>query len=308
MSWTAYRLVFRLLSPLHVGQGQVSNLLRARPYVPGKVLWGALVARLTRDKFPDGADYLAMGQRVNRDLAFSYLFPALPDHDPALHPDQPLYPHYSQDGQLVYGAGRLPAAAFDYLLRGAYAATALDYGRQGAEAGSLHEVEYIAPQTRDGRPVYLVGAIFEQSGCQLCWRDALNRLQLGGERGYGWGRVELKTLEQDRTGGPLCAGYTLDLDHPSHRPVVTVVKDQPALAHVLAAGDAGPRPQPRRPAPTPFRGPVEPLVGREWDNQRGRGAGRSIACDGVCWVPGARASDASSLVIGDYGVWEGVSG
>ncbi|MBU0491730.1 MAG: hypothetical protein KKB13_07765, partial [Chloroflexi bacterium] len=235
MSWTAYRLAYRLHSPLHVGQGQVSNLLRARPYVSGKALWGALVARLTRDKAQDGADYVAMGQRVNRDLAFSYLFPALPDRDPALDPASPLYPHYDGAWRLVYGPEALPAAGFDYLLRGAYAATALDYDRQGAEAGSLHEVEYLASCARDGRPVYLVGALFVHENCQLDWRTALERLQLGGERGYGWGRVELETLAPDPAGGPLFAGYTLDLAHASHRPVVGVPQGTAALAHILAA-------------------------------------------------------------------------
>ena len=49
MTWTAYRVVFKLRSPMHIGCGKVGNVQRTRPYVIGRNFWGALTMRLTRD-------------------------------------------------------------------------------------------------------------------------------------------------------------------------------------------------------------------------------------------------------------------
>ena len=49
MTWRAFEVVLRLRSPMHIGCGKVGNLQRTRPYVTGRVLWGALTMRLTRD-------------------------------------------------------------------------------------------------------------------------------------------------------------------------------------------------------------------------------------------------------------------
>jgi len=56
----------------------------------------------------------------------------------------------------------------------------------------LYEVEFLSPRTLDtGESVFLKGYVFERDGCSLKWKSTLKRLQLGGERGYGWGSVEL---------------------------------------------------------------------------------------------------------------------
>ena len=48
MAWQKYDLAFQLLAPLHIGYRKVGNLMQSRGYVPGKNLWAALTARLTR--------------------------------------------------------------------------------------------------------------------------------------------------------------------------------------------------------------------------------------------------------------------
>ena len=50
MVWTIYRVTLKLTSPLHVGWKKIGNLMITRPYVTGRTLWGALTARLVRDK------------------------------------------------------------------------------------------------------------------------------------------------------------------------------------------------------------------------------------------------------------------
>src|SRR5439155_24257778 len=124
-------------------------------------------------------DYNEIGKQVDQQLAFTYFYPSpLPD-------SVPLWPWTKQWDK------------FAWSFLGSYASTAL-VNAHNAESGSLHETEYIAPYLRheepnqEPSPVYLVGYIFAEENCELPWRKVLDKLQLGGERSYGWGRVQLK--------------------------------------------------------------------------------------------------------------------
>ena len=75
MTWTAYQVSFRLLSPLHIGWRKLGNLQQTRPYVPGRSLWGALTARLTRELV--GCNYRCIGAKVDKELAFTYFYPSI---------------------------------------------------------------------------------------------------------------------------------------------------------------------------------------------------------------------------------------
>lgn len=281
MKWTAYRVVFRLMSPLHIGYLKIGNVQRTRPYVMAKALWGALTARLTRDCPELGSDYQVVGQCVREQLAFSYFYPAL-------ECDRPLYPDYTLEG-LRYGPEQMEPEEFAWCLIASYASTALDAQRASAEEGSLHEVEFVSPWVRAkekdcSKPVYLVGYIFERQGCELRWREVLDRLQLGGERKYGWGRVCKQ--EEPKVEGTFF-GYELDLN--GFRPRVKIKKCQPLLAHGVLDGLAA-------------KGQIEPLVGRETENGGKFGAHLSRAR--ICWVPGSRLIEERVLSIGDYGFWQ----
>lgn len=279
MSWTAYRVVFRLLTPMHIGAAKLGNLQTTRQYVHGKALWGALTARLTRDCPELGGDYAAIGRRVNDELAFSYFYPTVGEA-------VDLWPWDDPD-----------EFAWRYL--NSYAATALDYGRNAAEEGSLHETEYIAPTTRDGRPVYLVGYIFERGGCTLAWPTALGRLQLGGERGYGWGRVALESQKDWDIGQPVFGQWAVRKNTwpPTLQPALQETR---ILAHSLAADlDEGTV----RRALTGISGPVEPLVGRE--TVAGDRFGMQVSPARICYAPGSRVTDSNFVCrIGPYGIWE----
>jgi len=109
----------------------------------------------------------------------------------------------------------------------------------------------------------------------LPWRNALEEFQVGGERGYGWGRLE---LDVDRMVdlGQSYARMFLDIQCTAEddaRPTVTLAPGQPLLAHTVAHG-------------LQADGEVEPLVGRAWHGQRG--AGQAVSLTDVCYVPGAR--------------------
>jgi hypothetical protein len=285
MGWKAFSLALRLLSPVHIGAGAEGNLQRTRPYVTGKALWGALTARLARDCPDLRGDYAEAGRRVHAELGFSYLYPTCGEEEPP-------WP---------WGE---TADVFRWRFLGSVASTAVDPSGSGALEGSLHEVEHIAPVTRDGRAVILRGYLFAAEGSQLPWQEVLPRLQLGGERGYGWGRVQVEGLEEVAPERVLFGMYHGD---PGTWPPVLTARDRGGggtclLAHALAVDvqDA----EGLRRACKGLSGPVEPLVGRETEAAAAFGARLSPAR--IAWVPGTPVAAGTRFRIGPYGVWDGV--
>jgi len=211
MTWTAYQVSFRLLTPLHIGWRKLGNLQQTRPYVTGRSLWGALTARLTREL--GRRDYPDIGKGVNQQLAFTYFYPSI-----------------QLDGSLLWPwPDQWDEFAWTFL--GSYASTALE-NAHNVEAGSLHETEFIAPYTREGEPTYLVGYIFENDNLKLDrqsplvnWQSVLEKLQFGGERSYGWGRVELEGCKVVTDGK--CFDYDLQLN--GDRPLLKAPRDMHAL-------------------------------------------------------------------------------
>lgn len=269
MSWNAYKVVLRLRSPMHIGQIRQGNLQRTRPYVLGKNLWGALTARITRDSTSaQNDDYRKVGQQVNEQLAFSYFYPTTDDQVnlwPWDDPDQ-----------------------FSWHYLGSYASTALNYNQNSAEEGSLHETEYIAPTTRDGRPVYLIGYILEAEDCSLPWKEALKRLQMGGERTYGWGRVDRVRCSPGATDMFGCYSLRLEGDRPGLKPIS---QQQPLLAHTLAVG----------PQAISAQGRLVPVVGRETKSANAHG--RELSSASICWEPGTTSQGDELLDITPNGIW-----
>jgi hypothetical protein len=178
--WKGWQLSLELAAPLHCGWRTVGNLKQTRPYVAGPVFWGALAARLARDVF--GGRYREAELWVDAKLRFTYLFPSL------------------SRGSVTHWPWGRSAGEFDWTFLNSYVSTALVNGRV-KDDGMLHETEYIAPHSRgEGKKgssqVFLTGCLWEACDWE---RSILDRLQLGGERGYGWGRVrnmELKPLAE----------------------------------------------------------------------------------------------------------------
>ena len=280
MGWQRYDLGFRLLSPLHIGYRKVGNLMQTRRYVTGKVIWAALTARLTRDagNGAQGKCYVETGKSVNEHFRFGYLFPAIPrGQDSMITSVGELEIHYPWKDPL-----------FDYRFLDCYASTALNYDQQTAAEGQLREVEYIRPWTRSftgkpaSLPVYLVGYVYFRDPPDAAverWRDAITRLELGGERGYGWGRVKPAVLTDK--------GAT---DEPSQNRAA----GEPVTAHVIAES-------------ADISGTVEPLVGWERNNEHDRKSNWRLSNAKICYAPGAIVKNESSFKIVEYGLWEAIS-
>ncbi len=274
MAWTAYPVTFKLLSPLHVGWRKVGNLQQTRSYLTGRNLWGALTARLTREG--DDRDYVKMGGEVDNSLTYTYFYPST---NPT--PDELIgWPWHDPEG-------------FAWRFLNSYASTALTDGRS-SEEGSLHETEFIAPCTRDGEQVYLVGYIFEKEGCALLWRDVLSKLNFGGEQGYGWGRVQPYQPTPKPLVGDKCFGdFKLDLAGDAEWPVITVPAGNSLLAHTKADSNLTPD----------IEGIIEPLVGLETTKEGKFGQQPSVAA--ICYQPGSKTLQETSFSIKERGIWCG---
>lgn len=263
MSWQHYNLTFRLLSPLHIGWRKTGNLQQTRGYLPGKNLWAALTARLTRAA-SNGANataYQAMGNLVQQHFRFTYFYPALPC-------GKCYTPHYPWQDD------------FDYLFLDSYASAALNYTTQSAEDGLLHETEFIAPHTRTNQPVYLTGSLYVQTNLPdnlQKWQNALNQLQFGGERGYGWGRVKVVSCDAQQG--------------ESDNTQITIPQNQPITAHLHTEKTSG------------IVGLVEPVIGWERNNHDSW----RLSAATICYAPGAIVtSPKMSFTIGDHGIWQPV--
>jgi hypothetical protein len=263
MTWKHYTLVFRLQSPLRIGARETGNLLSTHPYVPGRVLWAALTARVTRNRQQGqrGGAYREIGNDLQDNIRFGYLWPSL-------------------DGQTPFYPWQDPAE-FDYLFLNSYVSTALDYHKQSALEGSLHEAEYIAPYTRRGGAVCLTGSLWVKDGYAFddC-ENALKHIQLGGERRYGWGRVSLDTFSP-----------TTNNNIPDPEDFAWGTDKFPA--HVHALGVHAPH----------INGRVEPLIGWEMTD-RGR---KSLTPAVVgAFAPGASVAEevqGLKFRIGAMGIW-----
>lgn len=278
MTWKAYPVSFRLLSPMHVGWRKLGNLQQTRPYLIGRSIWGALTARLTREQ--GSSDYEGIGGEVDKQLTFTYFYPSIVQNPTSMT----LWPWPGDTWD-----------EFSWTYLGSYASTALE-GGHSAEEGSLHETEYIAPHTRlirdangntDIKPVFLVGYIFVKGDCTLSWENALSKLQFGGERSYGWGRVKLETpLPLSPLPQPVkCFGYSVNCS--GSLPVMTLDKGESILAHTVAENVS-------------CDGTIEPLVGRVTKTS---GFGNEHAKPEICWMPGSKVKAEAKFEIGARGIW-----
>lgn len=291
MPWTSYQVILRLHSPLHIGWGRVSYLQRVRPYVTGRTLRGALVSRIARNKNEFGKTagdpYRAASKTLAQFMTFTYFYPALQQA--------------SEDGESW--KAHFPwcdAPVFRRRFLSSYAATSLEYPQQTAASSLLYETEFISPYTLDdGQPVYLMGYIFVDEERlrteRYDWKGALPRLQLGGERGYGWGEARLvedgirKTTESEKLFG------AIRFELNAKRPCLQLECGQAVLAHTNSQTGC-------------VMGQIEPMVGREWranhQHQARRHIGQHLAFDDVFFVPGSRVFDECVFEIGEGGYWQ----
>lgn len=271
--WTLYQVSLRVLSPIHIGWKKMSNLQQTRYYVPAKTIWGALTARITRDQ--NSSDYKGIGEKINRCLRFSYFYPS--DNDSIVNE----FPWEDNN-------------RFTWKYIGSYQSAALE--NKTAMEGMLHETEYILSKTREGKQVFLIGYIIERNGSAIDWKTALPKIQIGGERGYGWGRVAIENIEKMPN---VCNNFfDYEFDSSQTEPVIKVPKNKFILAHTFALD----RSEKKEESELQIEGNIEPFVGRITTENGKFGAQFSQAS--ICWVPGSKLvkPDMNFKIVED-GLW-----
>ncbi|MGB9791800.1 MAG: hypothetical protein ACPLTR_04390 [Thermacetogeniaceae bacterium] len=318
MNWTAYGVILRLETPLHIGWRRVGNLWQTRPYILPHQLLAALAVRCAEwgeggDEGGSSVPYVRKLEWLKKRVKFTYFFPALEKDLESCY-----LPFYDEKDRLKWRRSEgepseLTAEEFDYLFLDAEMRTGIDYSWDAAREGQLFAFECVRPRCREwpgenkGKEVYFGGYVFiaeeflpkERSGgmTKEFLARLLDRLQVGGERKYGWGLV--KVLEEDVRGPHEheirlygCEGITAMLDSEVR---VTVKKTDVGIpAHVLLHG-----------AEDKIDGQVEVVLTRST-----RSEGRLVSygkeiLGKPCYQPGSKckAENTEFLIDAGGGIW-----
>lgn len=326
MTYRTFQVVLRLGASLHVGWRRTGNLWQTRPYILANQLLAALAARCAEWKIGGEVghgptpytDKLAW---FKNNIRATYLFPTL-ERDP----EKSYLPFYESLGNLIWVRGnegeKLTCEEFEYFFLDAEMRTALDYNSVTALEGSLYCMEYVRPWTREvetegrksSRPVSFAGYLFlseeavdkfqeaaEKLGaCNieeiLC--NLLHCLQVGGERKYGWGLLlasedsvkECPVLDGLFGRKGISISAAVNGEKGNNGPYVSVVEDEPLLAHVHT-----------KKAECTISGPVEILVQRTTTD--GNFFGKEVTLFS-CFSPGGRCkNEKSTFKITFEGPW-----
>ncbi len=114
-------------------------------------------------------------------------------------------------------------------------------------------------------------------------KSVLDKIQIGGERNYGFGRVHLKNFKKaDKV-------FNFDLSLNDNEPILIVNNRNGIPAHLMYENNI-----------VELKGEIEPLVGLEWSD---RGAGQGVSEAKICLTPGSFVSeDYRNCTIGKFGI------
>lgn len=212
MTWKRLDVVFILKSPLHLGYLPSKGMVIAptRHYVPGKNLWGAITKRATENLFsnPNAASYHKISESIKNNFRFTYLY---------LYDGNTIYvPKYTEEGLMYGNKEKMDVLEFENKFIGSRILTKIDHNRGTTEDQSLHEIEFLRHIHRDEenrtRNTRIIGCIWVRDTCELATENGIKevkitdeglfidgfnlikKLVLGGERNYGFGVVDLESV------------------------------------------------------------------------------------------------------------------
>lgn len=297
MTWHLNSWTFQLKSPLHIGYHKIMHLFRTRPYVPGRLLWGALTSKLTPKLGLD--NYQKIGNFLKKTMRFGYLY---------IYADNQLFlPLYSESGLMF---GTLSKNEFDKRFINSMASAPIDSESLTAEEGMLHEVEFINLYTIDsGNPVFLKGVfwvreyqdnnlsitkegdslLIKYNSTKIDLDTLANRFQVGGERKYGFGLLE---LQPDKSNEKKLKDFPGEWSEKAAELCLKLKKNDPVWSHVLYTNNID------------IKGNIEPLVSRDWDTKKG--PGKQLNTFGLFWSPGSILNEDKIFKINESGLWEAI--
>jgi len=299
MSWHLYPWTFKLKSPLHIGSHKIMHFVKTRPYAPGKLLWGALTSKLT--PLLGIKSYQKVGNFIKKTMRFGYLYP---------YTNNLLFlPKYTEKG-LMYNS--LHQNVFEKKIISSIASTAIDPDSLSAQEGMLHEIEFVSPYTIDkGDQVFMEGLLwikeYSENGLSVTREsndlvikygetnidfatDLANSIQIGGERRYGFGLIELCKESFKEIDNKRLESFPGLWSENEGEVYLTLEPDTPVWSHVLSSDRIC------------IKGDIEPFVGRDWDSDRG--SGRRLKGLGLFWSPGSIIKKEMTFKNSEFGLWE----
>jgi len=302
MSWSLYLLTFKLKSPLHIGFHKVANLSRTRAYIPARTFWGALTAKLTRKL--KSSNYREVGEFLKNTIRFGYFY--ISDGNNIF------IPKYTDEGLKF---GELPQVEFEKRFIRSFISTSVEPYSLTAEEGTLHEIEFISSyelgrEDEEPKPVFIKGVLWVSELLEsrlkihtdendfsifnnekyIKFSDLVNKLQIGGERRYGFGQIEIYNIERIHDQNLGNTGFKGIWKEYNNEIELELKENDFIWSHVKFSSDLE------------IKGSIEPLVGRDWSD---KGAGRELRFHGFCWTPGSILVKSNTFkVTKNFGLWE----
>ncbi|MEG6567557.1 hypothetical protein V6B95_11385 [Thermoanaerobacterium saccharolyticum] len=180
-----YKLVFRQLSPFHIGKYKYGVISETEIFIPGYTMWGALVN-----------DYgLKNGgtEKVFNDVKEK--FKVITCFYPYFDEGEGLFPKFGQ-GKLYYG--KYTEEELRRMLTDTFVSTAILPITRSAKDESLHETEIMLPKRKDdNKQVFWTGLIkLEDESIPRNYLLKGLEIIIGGDSRYGFGRLELNYVRE----------------------------------------------------------------------------------------------------------------
>ncbi len=180
-----YKLVFKQLSPFHIGKYNYGVISETELFIPGYTMWGALVN-----------DYgLKNGgtEKIFNDVKRK--FEMLTCFYPYFDEGEGLFPKFGQ-GKLYYG--KYTEEELRRMLTDTFVSTAILPITRSAKDESLHETEIMLPKSKDdNKQVFWTGIIrLEDESISKNYLLKGLEIIIGGDSRYGFGRLKLDDIQE----------------------------------------------------------------------------------------------------------------
>lgn len=307
MTWRLFSWTFRLRSHLHIGYHKLPHLKKTRYYAGGRLIWAALTSKLT--KLLSLNDYEKIGDYLRNVLRIGCLFP---------YTNGSLFlPRYTSEGLFFNCSDPISKDDFEKSFVSSMKSTAINPLSQTSEEEMLFEIEFIMPYTREkknelGRKTFLKGLVWINLDSKLdqikieiknneviinyknidinFQKELANRLQIGGERTYGLGLIELLDFSEIRKNQ---INEFPSIWFSKNNEIYLKIKRNEAIWCPLLY---------REDISYKIKGDLEPLVGRKWSKRSG--AGNNLEFKGFIWKPGTIINQDIICKINEDGLFE----
>jgi len=185
-----YKLIFKQISPLHIGIFNYGVLSETRIFIPGWTMWGALVNRY--GQYKGNEESFEEGKKIFESITCFY--PRLEKEDEILFPEL-------ENGQFYLG--KYSENEFRAKFTDVYISTSIQPLSLTAKDESLHEIEVILPRSKFIKEnngnlfwVGLLGINEDKNEEVKVFLEKNVNIIVGGDSRYGLGNMKYEKLEK----------------------------------------------------------------------------------------------------------------